>query len=420
MNRRPRGPLPRAVTTPSSQPASRVIFTHLENRPLTAKPRLELDDKGNDSTRRTLGEEWNTDMIDVDVAQLPPDICDLLLTRGSGVPPLIWTAGSNRANKKMLDETDNARFFRRKSMASEPMAAAVRGLLCLWNGWLDEARTAVANAPPVEKCYIEALCARHTDNPVAAKPLLQQVQTHPIHEQIAAYSLRVLVNPSDPLLLRLKQMLEMTGIWEPFLFNDLYEQARAGRFKDAAVDAIRQIQGIEFEMLFRYCYEAATGEPVPTRLDRASVAAREEDVQRMRRLAEKHRAARRTYTPPAPGTEASKSGGGSSPQTAATGETIRVACPKCQTQMTLPTTARGEIERCTQCNIAFTVPGKKDVAPVAGARPPVGTITVCCPKCRTPLSLPETARGQPEKCGKCGTCFLIPKKPSSPAPAGRT
>jgi len=358
-------------------------------------------------------------MIDIDVAQLPPDVCDLLLTRGSGVPPLVWTAGPNRANRRMLDETDDTRFFRRKTMASEPMAAAVRGLLCLWNGWLDDARTFVANAPPTEKCYIEALCARHTDHPAAAKSFFQQVQTHPIHEQIAAYSLRVLVNPPDPLLLRLKQMLELTGIWEPFLFNDLYEQARAGRFKDAAVDAIRQIQGIEFEMLFRHCYEAATGEPAPTRLDRASVAAREEDVQRMRRLAEKHRAARRTYTPPAPGTESGKPGG-SSPQTAtAGGETVRVACPKCQTQMTLPGTARGEIERCTQCNAAFTVPGRKNVAAVAAVRANVGTITVCCPKCRTPLSLPETSRGQPEKCGKCGSCFLIPKKSPAPASAGR-
>lgn len=353
-------------------------------------------------------------MIDIDAAQLPPDVCDLLLARGSGVPPLIWSAGPNSTNKKLLDDTDDSRFFRRKSMASEPMAAAVRALLYLWNGWLEDGRRLAAAAPPAERFYIEALCARHSENPGAAKVLLQQAQAHPIHEQIAAYSLRILSAPPDPLLVRLKQMLEMTGIWEPFLFNDLYEQARAGRFKEPAVDVIRQVQGIEFELLFRHCYEAATGEPIPTRLDRASAAAREEDVQRMRRLAEKHKASRRTYAGVTP-----EAGKGAGPSVAPTGETVRVACPKCQTLMTLPITSRGEIERCTQCAAAFTVPGKKDVAPVAGARSPVGTITVCCPKCRTPLSLPETARGQPEKCGHCGTCFLIPRKPPTPAPSGR-
>lgn len=363
-------------------------------------------------------------MLDIDPSQLPTEISNLLLTRGEVLPPLHWPSCANRNAAAMLDELSDAKLFGRSRIANEAMAGAVRALLYLWNGWPNECSTVAQAAPPTERSYLDALCARQTGDAARAKSLLQQVGAHPIYGPMATHGIRILAGTPDPLLVRFRQMLEVSEAWEPFLFTDLYDQGRTGKLKAQTEQDVRQLQCWEFELLFRHCCEAATGQSMPRSAGHRSVSAREENLVRMRDLAKKHQ----TKRAPRDGAPANKAK--SAPPTVApqAGSTIAVACPKCHSTLGLPGSARGNVVHCSKCATAFRVPDK--TAPprppdatsqggVPASTSPASTVAVQCPKCGNVLVIPESARGNAQKCTKCGAMVFIPlRRPTgTPSPA---
>jgi hypothetical protein len=345
-------------------------------------------------------------MIDIDISQLPAEMTALLLRRGSGAPPLFWPSTANRIAKTTLDQVVDAKLFGRKELAKPAFGGATRALIYLWNGWPREASMCAQVAPDKERFYIEGLCARQESNVDQAKASFQQLDDHVVYKPLSQRAVKAVGNTPDPILTRFIQMIEMGGTWEPFLFIDLFEQGRADKLKESTELIVRQIQNTEFELLFRHCYENATGQSLQKIVARSSMTDREEGVARVRRLQERHRPKRR-----APGgatTEKTKS------ETSESSDMVTVKCPKCAKPMTLPDAARGQKKRCIKCNAPFNVPARKDDGG-AGAYAPTGTFTLRCPKCSCTLKAPEAARGKTERCGKCGTAFMIPKKP---APGG--
>lgn len=314
---------------------------------------------------------------------------------------MYWPSTANRIAKATLDQIADAKLFGRKELAKPPFGAATRALIYLWNGWPQEAGMCAQIAPEKERFYIEGLCARQESNIDQAKACFQQLGPHPVYKPLSERAVKEIGDIPDPMLTRFKQMIEMDGTWEPFLFIDLYEQGRADKLKESTEQIVRQIQNTEFELLFRHCYESATGQSLQKPTARSSPTDREDGVARVRRLKERHRPKHRPQGAAAP--EKTKS------DTSESSDMVTVTCPKCAKPMTLPDSARGKKKRCIKCAAPFTVAAKKDNGG-AGAYAPTGTFAIRCPKCGCALTAPETARGSTERCGKCGAAFMIPKK----------
>jgi ssDNA-binding Zn-finger/Zn-ribbon topoisomerase 1 len=205
----------------------------------------------------------------------------------------------------------------------------------------------------------------------------------------------------------------MADLWEPFLFVDLYQQARAEKVRETTEHVVRQLQCMEFELLFRHCYEAATGEPLSKPSDRSASSDQESGIARVRRLRDRHRPKHRTSDRAASDRSKSKD----SKAAAESPGQIAVVCPKCRKSLTLPDSARGKNQRCGKCSAIFTVPGKKGPGGPKASPAAARTIAVRCPKCGSTLKAPESARGRTERCAKCGARFMIPKKPAGGVPA---
>lgn len=352
-------------------------------------------------------------MYAINPSSFPPKLTEMLLFRGTGLPPLDWNLGANRIARDMLAKVDDGVLFGKPDLASAGMASATRALLYLWYGCSSDCMNVLRSAPPAEQSYLEALCVRQANDAPKAKGLLRLVGDYPTYQELSALALRLIGDRTDPLLVRFRQMLEMTQSWEPHLFADLYEQARGGKLDGPAEEAVRQIQCAEFELLLRHCYEAAIGGRTEVRPAKPRQVDPQENLDRMRRLSEKHR-------PKKPSKEKAKTSASvkkeePAPEACpATG--IRVACPKCRSLLSLPATARGEIERCGKCQAAFRVPGESGSGGGATASStPQKTFSLRCPKCSATLALPETARGAVERCGKCGTKFMAPGKQTAGA-----
>lgn len=301
-------------------------------------------------------------MFSFDTSKLASDIVNVLLLRGSQMPPLQWHVHAGKAAKQILDsKDDDAALFRGLPIVEESMAAAVRAMLYLWSGWPADCKMYAQAAPQQIQMFLEAFCERQAGHPAEAKELLTQVGEFDTYAQLAAHALETIGPGSDKSLTRFKGTLELCEMWEPHAFVDLFEQARLGALCHPAERMIRNLQCKEFELLFVYCYEKATGRPIGQRCEDSAVA---------RRKVSRKTPARRRSSPPQP----------------------------------MPTTQPTQ----TISHAATPPP-----TPLNQRGPRVG---ILCPKCQTMIVLPEKSRGRPTECKKCGTSFLIPKKQISSAP----
>jgi len=391
-------------------------------------------------------------MFEIDPKQLAPEISALILSRGQGVPPLQWDGRPNRIAARTLDDTEPMRLFGRPGFADEAMVDAVRGLLYLWNGWPAEAIAHAEKAPPPEACYIRAIAERQAGRADEAKRLFQQIGNHPVYLSLADRAFKDLDGTNEPLLVRFQQAIELGGLWEPYLYVDVFEMARGGKLKEQAEQVVRTLQCVEFELLFKYCYEQAVGERLVQRAA-PTEDAQEARIQQLRQLADKHRARQKAAKAPEK-TEKQKSDAapaaapGTPPDAGGVGDGwIKIGCPRCRQAVDLHESVRGQVQSCPHCGALFKVPGQPpqptgampSPAPgtmasqamaaqaaaglhspggsqtVAGPQATAGLIGVRCPKCANTLMLPEAMRGRPQKCAACGAVFLVPqKKPPTP------
>lgn len=300
-----------------------------------------------------------------------PEVTALLLARGTALPALVWQARPNQTARTTLDATDDAELFGRGGISDEKMAAAVRALLYLWNGWPDDCRMHSQAAATDERTYLEGIRQRQAGNAEQAKAAFRQLNGHPTYEKLASHTLEVIGSHSGPLLQRLKQIVELDGQWEPFMFVDVFEQACTGKLDLAGEEVVRRIQAEEFALLFVHCYAQATGRTVGPRGRDETTTDDESNLKRMRELIQKRKKAgarrpgltqlRRQPGPtPAGGSqESSDEPGKAQPAVKPPSGSIRVVCPKCRHVLRLPESAHGGHHLCSQCGIVFAIPAKK-------------------------------------------------------------
>ncbi len=118
----------------------------------------------------------------------------------------------------------------------------------------DTAHRLAQNLPTAEGSYWHAIIHRREPDYWNSKYWFRQVGDHPIFPELAE-AVRAL--PQAETLAAIVQKVTANGRWDPFAFVDACEQA--SQQGDAMVQACEQIQMVEFQLLFKYCYQRATG-----------------------------------------------------------------------------------------------------------------------------------------------------------------
>ena len=300
-------------------------------------------------------------MIELEVGQLPEHLATVLMLRGGGVPRLTWATGPCQAAKELLERVDSDRDLLGTSrLIDEGAASTVRALMFLWSGWLADAEMCAQVAPEQERLMLTSLCRRHDGKPDDAKIILQQIGDHPVFADLAAYAAKAIEDQAAPLLLRLRGMVEMTDVWEPFTFVDVLERARAGKLDTAGEMTVRCIQCREFELLLARSYEAATGLPVQRPVEETPVVTPRPHA---KPVSARSRDAVGRSRHPAP--KATQSAADANATTKGLGtlrrptNAIGIRCPKCTYVCSFPPTARGTVQPCRKCGTQFLVPAAK-------------------------------------------------------------
>lgn len=201
-------------------------------------------------------------MIEIEYSKAAPTIASLLQAKGTALLGVQWLDNQVASAKKTLDASDDAHLFAPSTLRDESMATAIRALLYLWNGWIDESSMYAQGARPKESLFILGLSERHHGNASQAKAFFLQLHDHPIYPSLAKIANELIATSPDESLKRFREILRLNGTWEPYVFIDIYEQARVDETKITIGDFVRQMQGQEFSLLFGHCYKAVTGEDI--------------------------------------------------------------------------------------------------------------------------------------------------------------
>jgi len=349
--------------------------------------------------------------MELDTAHMAPEITGLLLLRGMGLPAIQWVGFSNHTAKSKLSEIENVRLFKPHELKDDTAAAAVRALLALWHSLADEAITYTSMAAEKEQLYIAALAHRHMGQPHESKSFFQELQGHPIFDELAKYTVNQIGLGVDPSVKRLADLIKMDEKWEPFAFADIYEQARDGQFSQANEEIVQKIQFQEFCLLMRHCYLAATGLDVglverKNEIDPAEAARRRRQatVRRPKRHVE-HIRTQTTEPTTKPDKPVEKEPSGS----------FGVLCPKCKKRHEVSTSVRGEMFKCSKCGSSFKIPGGDKSSDSDASQAAHSVILTLCPNCKVKLKFASNARGSKVMCSRCRTVFQLTDRNSSAA-----
>jgi hypothetical protein len=298
-------------------------------------------------------------MPEFDLTKVPAEIAKLLMSRGSGTPPLQWTAHQNLLAKKTLDQTGDPFLFSGGEIRNLGMASTVRGLLYLYAGWPADACRFAAQAGPPEQMYIAGLCERHLGHVEAAKEWFKKLGRHAVFVPLGEWVQKLVRTETEPPLKLFRETVELAKAWEPFAFVDLYEQTRAGRLSPLGEQLVCRLQLIEFETLFGYCFRSATGRNI----DKHRVMSEAEEQRRMqeyrRRLTERReREERQRKVVEAKKTAEAEQNKPKGPPPPCDPK-VKVLCPKCGTLVYVAESLRGRPAQCMKCNALFRVPQKK-------------------------------------------------------------
>lgn len=315
-------------------------------------------------------------MPDFDLTKTPAETTQLLMSRGAGLPPLLWQEHQNPLAKKTLDSIQDAKLCGNAPLRDEAMAGAVRALLYLWTGWPTEASMYAQVAPQKEQMYIAALAERQLGHPAKAKELFQKMAGHEIYDSLTDFLIDQTKPENDPAIKRFRGIIELAHEWEAHAFIDLCEQARAGKVSPVGELVVRNLQAKEFELLFAHCYRAATGQDITKRRVMSEAEEQRREQEYRRRMAERRKAnekrsqklteaAKQELEKLDKAEPKSKPATAQPPKKAAPDPRVKVLCPACGHLMFVPESGRGKRAECIKCRAAFLVPPKKDNAPIS-------------------------------------------------------
>ncbi|HVU85867.1 MAG TPA: hypothetical protein VHD36_01000 [Pirellulales bacterium] len=140
------------------------------------------------------------------------------------------------------------------AVRDESMAEGCLAGLWLLYDFLDESHTISQSLDTLEGSYWHGIMHRREPDYENAKYWFRRVPAHAIHGELMAGA-RELAVAAD--LDHAAQFLSTGENWDAFRFVDLCRAAAAGRSSSASL--CRQVQRLEWQLLFAYCWRQAGG-----------------------------------------------------------------------------------------------------------------------------------------------------------------
>lgn len=339
-------------------------------------------------------------MVEIDLSKLASEVSNILMLRGTSLPPLCLADHAHTQSGSVIDATPDDKLFGVAQIKDVDMAMAIRSLLLVRCGLLSEGSMFAMMAPKAESNFICGIAERNFGHKDAAKTHFQKVKEHPVYQTLHTEAMALLQHSMDKRLTRFHGILEVHGDWEPYAFIDIYDEARAGQMSSASEETVRKIQAIEFNALFLYCYEQLMGINA-----RKTEIKQNTEAPRRRPVPTRH--PKPTSAPATPSASQNKSAP-IAPK--APSNEVRVGCPKCKAIQSFDASKRGQKVQCNKCAVTFAVPVSSSGGGSASAHTAQASVRVACPKCRTAAAYPQSKRGQKVQCGKCNTVYCIPSR----------
>jgi hypothetical protein len=188
-------------------------------------------------------------MATFDPSRYGPVIAELL--KEDRLAPL-GPGSPNRAMRPKLETFRPEQAFAPHPVRDGDMATACHAALWLHHDFLDESHTISQGLHTPEGSYWHALMHRREPDFANSAYWFRRVGTHPVFEPLRAEAARLAAEgPAQA------AFLARQTTWDPFAFVDLCEASYDE--KAPGHKLCRQVQRVEWELLFDYCFHAALG-----------------------------------------------------------------------------------------------------------------------------------------------------------------
>jgi hypothetical protein len=188
-------------------------------------------------------------MQHIDPATLAPALAALL------TPPRLNPLGPgepNRAARAALEALAGDAAFAPEKIVDRDMAQACWAGLWLYHDFLDEAHRISQDLETPAGSYWHALMHRREPDFGNSKYWFRRVGAHPVFEPLRIEAARLAAGgPAGA------GFLARQARWDPFAFVDLCEANYSE--KAACHELCRQVQRVEWELLFAFCYQRTVG-----------------------------------------------------------------------------------------------------------------------------------------------------------------
>ena len=144
--------------------------------------------------------------------------------------------------------------FAGQNLRDASSAACCISAVWLWHDFLDQSHEISQHIKSTSGSFWHAIMHRREGDFSNAKYWFRKVPDHPVYEAMTA--------ATETLLTQVPQIsisqLTNEGVWDPFLFVDLCQQAVTS---DATLLPVcQELTRTEWQLLFDYCYQQACGE----------------------------------------------------------------------------------------------------------------------------------------------------------------
>jgi hypothetical protein len=180
---------------------------------------------------------------------------------GERLMPLAPSEPLRGAGLKKLRRLASRDLFGETPIAGEDFADCVRSALFLYLSDLDQSHTISQDIPTASGSFLHGIMHRQEPDFTNSKYWFRRVGSHEVFPRLRAGALTMLAGREGEgaqALESLHRQIESLVNWDPFWFVDQCEAARtgAGDFEKG----LQEIQRLEWQLLFDYCYHKAIGD----------------------------------------------------------------------------------------------------------------------------------------------------------------